>query len=73
MIRGVYSLASAMDTAAINHEIVANNLAHVNTPAAFPARRETFVAPVPPEPASLTSSPCVARTIKYPNGIDPSR
>ena len=32
MIRGVYSLASAMDTAAINHEVVANNLAHVNTP-----------------------------------------
>src|ERR1043166_811143 len=45
----------------------------VRTPADFPARRETFVAPVPPDPVSLTSAPLVARTIKYPNGIEPSR
>jgi len=28
------------------------------------ARRETFVAPVPPEPVSRMSAPCVARTIR---------
>jgi flagellar basal body rod protein FlgG len=32
MLRGVYSLASAMDVAATNHELVAENLAHVNSP-----------------------------------------
>src|SRR5436190_2423888 len=32
MLRGLYSLASAMDVSATNHEVVAANLAHVNSP-----------------------------------------
>jgi flagellar basal-body rod protein FlgF len=32
MLRGLYSLASAMDLSASNHEVVAENLAHVNSP-----------------------------------------
>src|SRR5215813_11771650 len=43
----------------------------VNIPAPLPARRDTFVAPVPPEPVSRTSPPSVARTIRYPEGIEP--
>src|SRR6185369_687128 len=45
----------------------------VTTPATFPARRETFVAPVPPDPVCLISAPILPRTIRYPNGIDPIR
>jgi flagellar basal body rod protein FlgG len=32
MLRGLYSIASAMDAAAANHEVVADNLAHASTP-----------------------------------------
>jgi flagellar basal body rod protein FlgG len=32
MLRGVYSLAGAMDVATTNHELIAENLAHVNSP-----------------------------------------
>jgi flagellar basal-body rod protein FlgF len=32
MLRGLYSLASAMDVSATNHELIAENLAHVNSP-----------------------------------------
>ena len=32
MLRGLYSLASAMDVSSANHEVVAENLAHVNSP-----------------------------------------
>jgi hypothetical protein len=39
----------------------------------LPARRETLVAPVPPEPVCLISSPARARTIRKPNGIEPSK
>ena len=63
-----FSRLSATTTA--TNPFNASNI-NVNTPAALPARRETFVAPVPPEPVSRTSPRPVARTIKYPNGIDP--
>src|SRR6185437_2853351 len=62
--------AFAISTAAAPFAASSSN---VNTPAIFPALRETFVAPVPPEPVSLISAPILPRTIKYPNGIDPSR
>jgi hypothetical protein len=55
-------------TAAVPFNASSNS---VTTPAVFPARRETLVAPVPPDPLCLMSPPCFKRTIKYPNGIDP--
>jgi hypothetical protein len=36
----------------------------VEIPAPLPARRETFVAPVPPDPVSRTSAPTYFRTIR---------
>ena len=53
MLRGVYSLAGAMDVAATNHELVAENLAHVNSPG---YRRQGLVFESY-EPPSATGTP----------------
>lgn len=67
--------SSPLTLAAINTAAAPFNASStsVKIPAALPARRETFVAPVPPDPVCLISAPTCLRTIKYPNGIEPSR
>jgi flagellar basal-body rod protein FlgF len=65
MIRGLYSLASAMDVSASNHEVVADNLAHANSPGfrrqglqfeSFDAPSSSASGPVPGERVSRVRS-----------------
>lgn len=58
---GMPRIDRANNTAAVPLQASSNN---VKTPAPLPARRETFVAPVPPDPVSLMSAPESARTIR---------
>jgi flagellar basal body rod protein FlgG len=56
MLRGLYSLASAMDVAATNHEVVAANLAHSNTPG-YCRQAIPFESFDPPSPMGTASQP----------------
>ena len=79
MIQGLYSAASAIEVASINHELVAENLAHVDMPGfrrrllAFESFHQEALSPVSPGtiPAT-TTSPQVSevRTIFEPGRLD---
>jgi flagellar basal-body rod protein FlgF len=66
MLRGLYNVAGAMETAARNHEIVSENLVHATTPG---YRRQGLIFEVTPQATETAPTAPVSRTARTPTSF----